>query len=261
MHKIVFFDIDGTLWDESMKLQQSVIKALKSLKQNGHKMFLCTGRSRASITSEELLGVGFDGIVAACGCYIELNRNIIFERTIEPAMINKIIDIRKRYNMPVVFEGSVDYWIDETGFEQDPYVDYLLDSMGEHAHIIKEGECEISANKFSADIISGTNIQKIEEALSSDFNVLYHVDNTVEFVPIGYSKATGIRWLCDYLGVDIGNTYAIGDSVNDIEMLKTVGHGIAMGNATDEVKRIAEFITTDIHADGIKNALLHYGLI
>ena len=53
----------------------------------------------------------------------------------------------------------------------------------------------------------------------------------------------------------------MGDSVNDIEMLQSVGHGIAMGNATSPVKEIADYVTTDIMKDGVKNALIHYGLI
>ena len=83
----------------------------------------------------------------------------------------------------------------------------------------------------------------------------------MECVPKGTSKATGIAWLCKYLGVPREETYAIGDSVNDLDMLAYVGHGIAMGNATQPPKEAAEFVTTDIHEDGIRNAMLHYHLI
>ena len=65
----------------------------------------------------------------------------------------------------------------------------------------------------------------------------------------------------EYLGINKEDTYAIGDSINDLEMLQCVGHGIAMGNATQVAKDVAEYVTTDIHEDGIYNALKHYGLI
>ena len=83
----------------------------------------------------------------------------------------------------------------------------------------------------------------------------------VEFVPKGTSKATGIEWLCNHLDIPLDETYAIGDSVNDLEMLESVGHGIAMGNSMPPVKEIAEYVTSDISDDGVKNALKHYGLI
>ena len=80
-------------------------------------------------------------------------------------------------------------------------------------------------------------------------------------VPKGSSKATGIKWLCEYLGVDISDTYGIGDSANDLDMLSFVGHGIAMGNGSKAAKEAAEYITTDIHENGIWHAMEYYGLI
>ena len=70
-----------------------------------------------------------------------------------------------------------------------------------------------------------------------------------------------IDWLCRHMGIKNEDTYAIGDSVNDLDMLSFVGHGIAMGNGTPPAKEAAEFVTTDIYDDGIKHAMEHYGLI
>ena len=91
--------------------------------------------------------------------------------------------------------------------------------------------------------------------------ILEHEGHVVEFVPKGTSKATGIDWLCRHMGIKNEDTYAIGDSVNDLDMLSFVGHGIAMGNGTPPAKEAAEFVTTDIYDDGIKHAMEHYGLI
>ena len=115
--------------------------------------------------------------------------------------------------------------------------------------------------KFSADIIEGTDYETVKTELGEYYDILEHVGNVVEFVPKGFSKATGIKWLCDYLKLDMTDTYAIGDSVNDLDMLHVVGHGIAMGNATAQVKEIAEHVTDDIYHDGIFNALSYYNLI
>ena len=83
----------------------------------------------------------------------------------------------------------------------------------------------------------------------------------IEVVPKGYTKATGIAQVCDMLGIARENTYAFGDSTNDLEMLTYVGHGIAMGNGAPAAKAAAEYVTTDIMNHGIKNGLKHYGLI
>ena len=90
---------------------------------------------------------------------------------------------------------------------------------------------------------------------------MMHDDVVLECTPKGTSKATGIDWLCKYLGIAKEDTYGIGDSINDLDMLQYVGHGIAMGNGTQVAKEAAEYVTTDIHEDGIYNALKHYRLI
>ena len=74
-------------------------------------------------------------------------------------------------------------------------------------------------------------------------------------------KANGIRSIAQHLGIDLSETMAFGDGGNDISMLQTVGTGVAMGNALDEVKAHADYVTTDVDNDGVKNALEHFGII
>lgn len=163
MSKTVFFDIDGTLWDERMNIPDSTIEAIAALKANGHRAFLCTGRARASVNSDKLLNMGFDGMIAACGNYIEMDDKVIYEKDLSCDMVEKIIRVLSECRMPVVLEGSTDYWIDDEGFEDDPYVDYLFESLGEHAHIIRGYEGDIRVNKFSADIIDGTDYERVKK--------------------------------------------------------------------------------------------------
>lgn len=261
MQKLIFFDIDGTLWDEHMKIPESTIPTLKRLQKNGHKIFLCSGRARGNIRSKELLGVGFDGIIAACGNHVELNGKIIYENILSPELTENVISIVRECRMPVVLEGPEHHWIDRDGFREDPYVLYLFRELGESAKPLDGYSEEMRINKFSGDILPDTDYAALRERLGMNFDFLEHEGNVVEFVPKGNSKATGIRYLCDYLQVDREDTYAIGDSVNDLDMLTYVGHGIAMGNATAPAKETAEYVTTDIHEDGILHAMEHYGLI
>ncbi len=259
--KLVFFDIDGTIWDNRMQIPESTAQAIVALRKNGHRAFICSGRSRGSICAEKLLALGFDGIVAACGNHIEMDGTVIYENILAPEMTRRVIEVLRDCHMPVVLEGPEYLWIDAQGFEEDPYVDYLYEALGDSAKPLDGYSDDIRINKFSADILADTDYDGVLRELSDAFDALRHEGNVVEFVPKGTSKATGIAWLCEYLGVDVADTYAIGDSVNDLDMLAAVGHGIAMGNALEEAKAAAEYVTTDIHNDGVWNAMKHYGLI
>lgn len=261
MSKLVFFDIDGTIWDDNMLIPDTTVEAIRKLRANGHKAFLCSGRARASITAQNLLDIGFDGIIAACGTYIEMNGKVLYERLLSEETVNKILTVCREAKLPVVLEGPRDYWIDAKGFEEDPYIDYLFLDLGKHAHNIEGYEGKIEINKFSADVLKKTDYKRIKEVFSEEFNILEHTPVVIEFVPKGFSKKSGIEWLCKYLDVEMEDTYALGDSINDLEMLAAVGHGVAMGNGSKPAKEAAEYITTDIWDDGVRNALVHYGLI
>ena len=261
MPKLIFFDIDGTLWDEKMNIPDSTVPTLKELQKNGHKIFLCSGRARSNIRDSKLLGIGFDGIIAACGNHIELDGKVVHENILPPELTEHVIDVLKECHMPVVLEGPDCHWIDKDGFKDDPYILYLFQKLEKSAKVLNGYSKDMQINKFSADILPSTDYDRIKAELGGQFEILEHEGNVVEFIPKGTSKATGIAWVCEHLQVDREDTYAIGDSVNDLDMLSFVGHGVAMGNGTAPAKEAAEYITTDIHEDGIRNAMKHYGLI
>lgn len=261
MQKIVFFDIDGTIWDWNTNIPESTIRAIRMLRANGHKAFLCSGRSRGNIRSKKLFDIGFDGIIAACGNHVEMDGKVLYEKILEPKQVERIVNVCEENRMPVVLEGPYRHWFSEKGFENDPYMEYLIADMGEDAVILRGYSEEIHVNKFSADVLPYTNFAAVKTALENEFDFMMHDEVVLECTPKGTSKATGIAWLCEYLGISHEDTYAIGDSINDLEMLKCVGHGIAMGNGTQVAKDAAEYVTTDIHEDGIYHALQHYHLI
>lgn len=261
MQKIVFFDIDGTLWDDDMNIPDSTVAAIRALRANGHKAFLCSGRSRGNIRAKKLFDIGFDGVIAACGNHVEMDGEVLYEKILEPQLVRKIVTLCMEHRMPVVLEGPVKHWLSESGFENDPYVDYLIEEMGEDAIFLKEYTEDIYINKFSADVLSDTDYEAIKGALEDEFDFMMHDSVVLECIPKGTSKATGIAWLCEHLGVAVEDTYGIGDSVNDLDMLQFVGHGIAMGNGSKASKDAAEYVTAPLHEDGIMKALEHYGLI
>ena len=261
MKKIVFFDIDGTLWDEQTQIPDSTVTAIARLKANGHKAILCSGRARGNIRNQKLLALDFDGIIAACGNHVELNGKIVYEKILTYEEVKKVIEVCGQYHMPIVLEGPGKHWLDGEGFEGDPYIDFLMEELQGDAIILDGPTEDIHVNKFSSLIHENTDIDAIRRELEKEFEFLMHGGGILECIPKGTSKATGIEKLCEYLGVDKEDTFAIGDSVNDLDMLQFVGHGICMGNGSAIAKEAAEYVTTDIHKDGVMHALEHYELI
>ncbi len=259
MKKAVFFDIDGTLCNEYMQLPESTVCAVRKLRENGHYAFICSGRSRANIRNPKLLEIGFDGIVAACGSHIDLREEKTFEQLWTKEQVAHVLSVTRRHHMPVVLEGPQHIYVDEKEFADDPYVIYLRKELGEDIRTI-EDSTEIRMNKMSA-LLNGADAGEIIREFGEDFDVILHNEELIEVNLNGCSKVTGIQRVCRMLDIPLESTYAFGDSANDVGMLQYVAHGIAMGNGTDAAKQAADFVTTDIMEDGIKNGLAHYGLI
>lgn len=262
MSKYVFFDIDGTLWDEKMIVPESTKLAIKMLQENGHKAFVCTGRAMGNVNDPQFNEIGFDGFIAACGNHVEMDGKILYERNMSYEDVKAIYDASREHGLPIIYEGTKFQWLDREGFDGDSYIDYIVQNLRESAVFLDECDLrEIEANKFSALVNAQTNYSAVEEALSDRFDFMDHGDGIIEAVPKGTSKATGIAWLCERLNIPKEDTYALGDSINDLEMLAFVGHSIAMGNASPAAKDAAEYVTSHIHEDGVLNALKHYNLI
>ena len=262
MSKYVFFDIDGTLWDEKMVVPESTKVAIKKLQENGHKAFICTGRSMGNVNDPQFDEIGFDGFIAACGNHVEMDGKVLYEHNMSLEEVEKVYKVSRDANLPIIFEGSKFQWMDREGFDGDGYIEYIIENLSDTLVYLDECELtDIHANKFSALAHAKTDMDMVKEALSDTFVLLDHGDGIIEAVQNGTSKASGIAWLCEHLGVAVEDTYALGDSINDLEMLAFVGHSIAMGNASPLAKEAAEYVTAHIKEDGVYKALEHYGLI
>lgn len=260
MKKAVFFDIDGTIWDRKQVIPDSTRVAIKQLRENGVYTFICSGRTPAFIKNPELLGLGFDGILAGCGTYVSFQGEELLDVTIPVEQVKETLDILKKYNMPTILEGKTYQYVEEEEFADDPYLQVLKAETGENLLGIAVNDMKWEISKFSSSI-KNSDFTKALEELSPWYDFLVHGKIVVEGVPKGFSKASGIKVVCEKLGIAHENTYAFGDSVNDVEMLKYVAHGIAMGNGTIEAKQAADYVTDDIHEDGIYNGCKYLGLI
>lgn len=259
--KAVFFDIDGTLWDETFVVPDSAVNAIRNLRKNGHLAFINTGRARSNIIDEKLLGIGFDGIVAACGNYVEYKGEVVYNNCLTPEQIRTVIEVSDRCHMPIVLEGPEVHYISPDGFEKDPYVDYLFEKLGERAKLTTEYDGTEDINKFSSDVFEDTDYETIKKVILPFVDPINHDGVVHEFVPKNSNKADGIRIICEKLGISKEDCYAIGDSHNDLDMLEFAGHGICMGGGMEKAMAVCEYVTDTLHNDGVEKALKHYGLI
>ena len=261
MKKAVFFDIDGTLWDNRMQIPKSTVTSIKRLKENGHYAFLCSGRSRAAIQAEELLlGIGFDGILAACGTHVEYQGKLIYERNLSEKELDELFSIFQTYRLPVVLEGKHCLYADMEDFEGNVYISNLKKSLGEGFQSLSANAGNYTVNKVTGYFKDG-DYEKMKEELSVNYDLIFHSTKVFEIIPKGFSKASGIQKICEYLKIRREDTYAFGDSSNDLEMLQYAGYGISMGNGTIEAKRASDYVTADIWDDGIKKGLQQFSLI
>lgn len=256
----VFFDIDGTLWDKQNVIPESTREAIRMLRANGHQTFICSGRTRIFINSEDLLSLGFDGILSGCGTHLEYQGEDLLYHKIDDALLQRSVQMFYDYDMPMVMEGRYMLYMDPEIISRDPYGRYLLEVMKGYTMPIRGNEKHWEVSKFSV-LIEHKKYREVIDALSDAYDFLVHGTFVMEAVPKGYSKATAIAAICEKLKIDRKDTYAIGDSANDVDMLDYAGIGIAMGNGTDAAKEHADYVTEDLHKDGIYRAMKHFELI
>ena len=259
--KILFFDIDGTLWNWKNEIPESTIKAVRLARKKGNLAFINSGRSRAFIQNKELLDIGFDGIISGCGTLIELDGKVIYEHEISGEKAERIVSGVRRHGWKPVLEGREYLYMDfEEEFADDWYGNKLKRELGSRLKSIAGEWGKWRMQKLSCNI-RGAEREACREEFGDEYDFIMHDLDVCELVPKPHSKGTGIKHICELLNVPLSSTYAFGDSVNDMEMLKTAGTAIVMGSGGDAAKEAADYITTPQEEDGIWNACVHFGLL
>lgn len=260
MKKAAFFDIDGTIWNAQNEIPESTVKAIRRLRENGNLAFLCSGRSRAYIQNPKLFEIGFDGVVSGCGTMVEYGGETIFYKKLDNELVVHTINTVRKYGFRPILEGREYLYLDKEEFWDDYYGKKLRAEMGDHLLSISGewGKWEISKLSCATD---NADRESCFAALETYYDYMVHDSYVAEMVPKGYHKGTGIQRVCELLGIDIQDTFAFGDSVNDMGMIRMAGTGVAMGNGSEEVKAAADYVTTPMMEDGIWTACKHFELI
>ncbi|WP_442599331.1 Cof-type HAD-IIB family hydrolase [Neobacillus sp. D3-1R] len=256
MKKIVFFDIDGTLLDHDKNLPLSTKKALALLKENGVFVAIATGRAPFMFENlrEEL---DIDSFVSFNGQYVVFENKVIYKNPLDKNEIHQLSENSKKMGHPLIFmnEHTMKSSVDHHKF--------IEDSMGslKFPHPEKDELFYQKHEIFQSLLFCEESEEHLYTSDYSRFHFIRWHPYSVDVLPAGGSKAEGIKRMVETLGFDIKDVYAFGDGLNDIEMLRAVGTGVAMGNAVGEAKSQANLITRDVSEEGIWYGLKELQLI
>lgn len=266
--KIAFFDIDGTLTSEiDGSIPESAKKAIQMARKNGHLMFINTGRCMQNV-EECFLNIGFDGVIAGCGTNIYNNSREGFQELLyvhqSHTVTNEILQHARRFKADLLFESKKEVRFDTSR--------PLITSGGIHQYeaFVKRHydmshnpeEDDFTCDKFVMWFDDINDLPSFRKVSDKYFSCIDRGGNFREFVPIGYSKATGIQFILEYYGLSHDESYALGDSNNDLPMLSYVKHSIAMGNSIPEsLFTKVSYVTAKSSENGIWQALEHFEFI
>lgn len=264
--KYIFIDIDGTLTDRYGRVPLSAIKAIKYARKMGHKVFLATGRSKCEIF-ENVLDIGFDGIVGAAGGYVEVEGKVIESNSMTKEEAERIINILNSRN--IKFSAETDESVYNNGKTQE-FLKDVFTSLG------RDTETDLFYNMMTKtenfDNVYGINkilyydtdllIDDMKKLTGEKYNIIpYTVEefgrNSGEINIKGVTKEKGIVKILEYYGGSREETAAIGDGDNDIEMLKFANIGIAMGNSSKNLIKWADYVTDDVNKNGLSSAVYY----
>ena len=271
--KALFLDIDYTLFSPRQGIvPPSAEAAVRKARENGHYVFLCTGRSQAEARKYQNFPV--DGFIYANGAACFVKGKNIYDHPISEENVNRIREMIERHHMGVLIGGARNAYLDDicypmissylSGSEPDPEI-RMRNLRNNGMASMREWTGDDPVYKLGATKPHQDSFDSLSAQLPPHFRLVQTLSSeNGDFGEISDStnkKSDGILRILEHLGMSKEDAVGIGDSGNDTDMLEICGIGIAMGNGSEEVKTIADWITTDVDEDGIRNAFVHIGVI
>ena len=265
MYKILALDMDGTLLNSHKKISPATVEGINKLTERGVQIVISSGRCLAEMKDfrEDLKNVRY-GILTSGG------------------LIYDFFDEKIITYDPVPFEDCIK--IIDVGIEEDAMIHILTihHSVASQRDIDRMNEFDMSVYRdmFNKICVKPKDLKQyafehkehvmkvnlyhhnkesrnnsVEKLKHLNLELVFAEETSLESSPKNVTKGYGLIELCKYLNVDIKDTVAIGDAQNDLEILHTAGYSVAMGNGIEEVKLIADFVTTDNDHDGVLFAI------
>jgi 5-amino-6-(5-phospho-D-ribitylamino)uracil phosphatase len=262
--KLLVLDLDGTILDKHGNISDTDFKVLEKVRSKGIAISICTGRAAGSC-KQILNRLSLDGLHVFCDgalvCNVDFDREVLV-KPIQPELLKRICKKAAEYNLPIELYSSSTLFIEhETWitnvqrkfFGIEPHVS-SFDSVIEKERIIKCGL-----------IITSPEEETRTQALSAGFKddiyfswartPAYPMTNFINITAAGVSKGAALEALTTYLGLRLEEVMAIGDGNNDLTLLSKAGFSVAMQNAPDEVKSVADYVTAGVEQSGAAQAI------
>ncbi|MBR0087499.1 MAG: HAD family phosphatase [Lachnospiraceae bacterium] len=271
--KLIFLDIDGTLTPAgSNVIPGSALEAVQKARRNGHLVFLCTGRNPDMLSP--VLAYGFDGAVAGAGGYVFAGDEVLFDCPMEPDDFETGMRLLKEQGVFRTIEAKDASWGDENLGE-------FLEQAGDgNSEIVRWRKAlseqlnirpmaEYDGRPVYKIVFMCSNEKQLEparEALEKDYNfvvqdVAAHNCLNGELINRKYDKGRGVKIVADHYGIDLKDTIGFGDSMNDLEMIETVGYSVCMENGSPKLKEISSLVCPAVEEDGLAWAFEKLGLL
>lgn len=257
MIKMVATDIDGTILNWNGQFSPRVVDCINHLNNIGVKVVLVTGRMHGSaVPISDMLGLKNPIVSYQGGLVKDYYGKTLYEAQVSPEYAREIIKWGRKNNIHLNLYLDDKLYVEEDNetikrYIQGKFVDYTVCSF-DTLNIEKVNKL-LAIDYQDADRVTGW-----VEYLEEKYKDLYIVKSTPYFCEIGSltaTKSAGVDCLRKYWGFEKSEVLTIGDQNNDIELLKAGGVAVAMGNATDELKKYADYITDTVENDGFVKAI------
>lgn len=274
MSQIIFLDVDGTLIDYQAKLPLSAEEAVNKARAHGHRVYICTGCSKAEIAMRDFRSMELDGMIGANGGYVEDHGKVVMHQALSKAEVKHIVDWCNARQIGFYLEANSGLYINDYYVKQGPEAMYK--------YVIGKGKTIDHPEAFKQDAVNDYTLLHGEDLYREDVNKVSfvlrsyqdHLDSIKEFPdlvantwggrdeqalfgdlgPKGITKEHAIHVLLDYLHEDASETIAFGDAKIDLSMFACCQYNVAMGNGGLEIKAAADYITDDVNHDGLYKA-------
>ena len=255
--KAIFFDIDGTLVSfKSHTVPESARRAIARLREQGVKVFIATGRLMKHVAIVNDIEV--DGYITVNGGYcITSAGEVIFESAFPRATVERVIDLSEQYGFDLNVMTHQDMYVSSMG-ERVQKIASMINIMPTVAdvRVIAATQPVVQMCPYISRELEREIMPLLPDCVGSRW-----IETFMDLNVRGVDKSLGIQQVMNYYGLTMAEAMAFGDGGNDLPMVRDAAVGVAMGNACDELKAVADYITSSVDEDGVSRALEHFGLI